>query len=311
MAELITWAPRVGATGDNQYKFGSGASMPKIYRGTVGGSTPSVSDVNALTGINQIVAEIKRQGGSASYVSDGTQKVSKTFITSLQTAINSIRTGAGASSYSFTSITDGTVKISNSILLQLRKALAVTQTTVTGSSWDGRFEFQRKDIPYGTLYTESTNHTPRDTWIGKANLGGVMNRYRFIFRMPRPSGTLSAYTFNLKFDDTSVSIIFSTSLESFGNLNVYCVNNTTDWYNTANLAVSASVSAGTNIPLALDVSVMNAMSASAYFYLMFATSVEIATGGSSTPGTSGLGIIPFETRDFAPDADYTTSAFTY
>lgn len=61
--DLITWNPRVGATGDDRYNIdlntaiGAGSSSYS--------SPPTISEINAGSGINQIIAEVNRRCGES------------------------------------------------------------------------------------------------------------------------------------------------------------------------------------------------------------------------------------------------------
>ena len=56
--DLITWSPRKGTSGDDRYDPDSTA----VRAGSSSYSTlPAISEINAATGMNQIIAEINRR----------------------------------------------------------------------------------------------------------------------------------------------------------------------------------------------------------------------------------------------------------
>lgn len=134
--DLVTWSPRVGATGDDRY------DLPENSATKAGASDysdpPTLDEINARSGMNQIIAEINRRiaiiddpdrfGGGpgltpANYVSAG-DRVLRSKIIELQTLVNAIRSAEGNSSYSFTTVTIG-LRIAELHLFELREALAI------------------------------------------------------------------------------------------------------------------------------------------------------------------------------------------
>jgi hypothetical protein len=132
--DLITWSPRVGATGDDRYDIPAGEV---ISAGTTEYSDPpTLAEVNSGSGINQVIAEYQRRraitntmpvyGGDLSgfsYVSSDT-KIQSATITDMRSNINALRQRELSSLYSpWYSETTGI--ITGALLSDLRKSLAI------------------------------------------------------------------------------------------------------------------------------------------------------------------------------------------
>ena len=124
--DLITWSPRVGATGDDRYNV---EENTKIEVGATSfSSPPTLAEVNAASGINQVIAECKRRYyqlfrsllATPSYISSES-KYSTVLLSTLKTNINTVRTYEYQTSYSFTAFD---IKPLRQNLLELRKSLA-------------------------------------------------------------------------------------------------------------------------------------------------------------------------------------------
>jgi hypothetical protein len=144
--DIITWSPRVGASGDDRYDPGEA----RVAAGTASGTfsdPPTLAQVNAATGMNQVVAEILRRCWGSSpastwlvpglmsgitpswFPTSGRIKQSGNPWDLLKSDIDDIRTCEELSAYSWSgypTITAGE-RIARETVLHLRKALATDQ----------------------------------------------------------------------------------------------------------------------------------------------------------------------------------------
>lgn len=129
--DLITWSPRIGATGDDRYDPGETIVSAGDYAGF--STLPTLAEVNASSGINQVKAEIARRTWTADYLRPGSyitvdpgyvdpeKKILSTHFNPTA-LIDTIRAGEGSSVFPWTSLPSS--RISRQRMLELRKALA-------------------------------------------------------------------------------------------------------------------------------------------------------------------------------------------
>lgn len=138
MADLITWSPRVGATGDDRYNVPD--DTPVRAGSSSFSSPPTIAEVNAATDINQVAAEINRRRftdqqllwsiPAISYVAAG-DRISPTYLaTTLRNAIDRIRLNDDQSAYSWTAGLAANSPIRKAHIFDLRKALATPSLIV-------------------------------------------------------------------------------------------------------------------------------------------------------------------------------------
>lgn len=132
--DIITWDPRVGSTGDDRYDPGEDI---RIEAGASDySSRPTHTEINARSGINQILAEANRRiwpGNSQNrinanvslfnYVSAG-DRIDAADLTDLNTRINNVRDWENQSAFSFTRAVAAGDIIKRNDVLEWRKALA-------------------------------------------------------------------------------------------------------------------------------------------------------------------------------------------
>ena len=196
--DIVTWSPRVGATGDDRYDPGNAM---RIAAGTASGTfsdPPTITQVNAASGINQVIAEIRRRcwGTSpASYwITPGdlsglapswcptSGKYLYTTFNTLKSAVDSIRTTEGQSAFSWSEYplasADRTVR---AIVTELRKALATDQYILYRWLADhgGYYGLQATTSPYPTI---STVYLRNNCAFGEA--GSTKYRGYLFFRLP-------------------------------------------------------------------------------------------------------------------------------
>ena len=121
---MPTWHPRLGNTGDDAYRWGMDNL---INAGTSAySSPPTLAQVNAGSGLNQIIAETKRQGGGASLsYTDPDTLMATGFFNDMKTAIDTLRSSLGRPAFPWAAWPISTeMLIRDQHLFELRKALA-------------------------------------------------------------------------------------------------------------------------------------------------------------------------------------------
>ena len=93
--DLVTWSPAVGGSGTDRYDLPAGSYVPAGSSSF--SSTPTISEINASSGINQIIGLINRRGrlfvsgySDLSYATSG-ERITKSFYDSIKTKIGSLR----------------------------------------------------------------------------------------------------------------------------------------------------------------------------------------------------------------------------
>jgi len=129
---MANWTPRQGVAGEALIHWGV---QNLINAGTsVYSNPPTQVQVDAGSGINQIVAELKRQGGGGSVAyTNTTTRMGVTYLNSIKTAIDALRTAQGWPAYVWTvwPISAG-VLLSDQHLYELRKG--VTSPLIVNAS---------------------------------------------------------------------------------------------------------------------------------------------------------------------------------
>lgn len=132
--DLITWSPRVGSTGDDRYDPGE---VPLVDgSSSFSGAYPTMAEVNASSGLNQIILELKRRFMGPSCVTDGARHVASLLAT-MKSNADDVRGLYELPAYSWTA---SYVAGNRSVRLQiadLRKALAVDHIrAVVSVAWE-------------------------------------------------------------------------------------------------------------------------------------------------------------------------------
>ena len=211
--DLITWSPRVGATGDDRY------TLPANTRITAGGSSysslPLLSEVNAGSYHNQFASELKRRqtdlgiAPSHGLATAGLSKASTAL--SANSQIDAIRSAEGSSAWSWSEAPSTGSVATASHILESRKALATDH-----------FHFPIPDLEldstdvnnyqttryHGTGYYPPTYQNNLSRSVKRAGqdvLGSSFGAYRFfrVFTVPYSYETIASAT--LTFDLTSVT----------------------------------------------------------------------------------------------------------
>lgn len=178
--DLVTWAPRVGSSGDNLYNVPGATKLDgtldtgapcSVQAADVSGfsATPTIAQLNASSGFNQVAGAYNRRAltynsrfgtalVSASYVAVGNQPAAADF-TGLLSKINTMRAAegwaGGSLAWPISTPTAGGI-IRGHHLAFLRKALAISGT-FNMTPWASNSAVdQRTDSPtYGTKTAES------------------------------------------------------------------------------------------------------------------------------------------------------------
>jgi len=144
---MPTWSPRVGASGEDAYRWGVNNLVNAET--TAYSTPPTLAQVNAGSGLNQILAELKRQGGGAGLGYTSTANLlGVTFLNALKGGVDALRTSLGRGVFPWT-----VWPISNVLLLrdqhlyELRRAL-VEPVVVNAST---AFYIQGQDLVDKTL----------------------------------------------------------------------------------------------------------------------------------------------------------------
>jgi hypothetical protein len=136
--DLVTWSPRVGASGDDRY------NLPAEARFEAGSSsfstTPTLAEVNASSGMNQVIAECRRRRSFTPSFKQAGDPVKAAHFTDLQAHIDAIRSIEEMSAWSWSAVPAAGGRIQAAHLSELRKALAVDNVYV------------RPYFDYGTTY---------------------------------------------------------------------------------------------------------------------------------------------------------------
>ena len=137
---MPTWNPRVGDSGEDQYHWGTDHL---IEAGTSAYSNPpTLPQVNAGSGLNQIVAETKRQGGGGGLTYTNTSALmGVSWLNAAKDAIDALRVAKGRGPYAWTVWPISTAAlVSDQHLYELRRALVepIVVNAATAFSIRGR-----------------------------------------------------------------------------------------------------------------------------------------------------------------------------
>lgn len=246
--DLVTWAPRVGASGDDAYNIPGGTKLNASVdsgnptRIEAGGSTftspvPTIAEINASSQWNQVIGLYNRRQSQMNTILNGTPtpisyispdtRITAATIAALYTAIGSLRTSEGFGAYTFPTAEIAANKIVYGYhLAHARKALAISGVqTKTLKKWAR----DRLESPYGTvnaarssIYTGSTpvsNYGPRAPFQGGPNdlsFDGLANGYRRV----RYIGTFPVFGFtdSAQIVTATLKLVASTSGTTTGYL---------------------------------------------------------------------------------------------
>lgn len=300
--DLITWSPRIGATGDDRYNVNPETLI------AAGSSTysdpPTITEINAGTDLNQIIAECNRRthgshdadyySNSANFITPRTalsyiavgDRITFTILSTIQTRIDSIRSTEGSTAYSWSAVASvQQVKIQH--LYELRNALAIDHLRVYTYIPNGYFSqsLMRNNNFYPPTTTsvlaDSTGLTGQDKIFG-----GNYRKYRsyFFFKMPSGFPTLGVGTFNSsgkRIDATSYTVNFYRTNSDLNPLD------TGDWGNLDNLENSVdslTLFASTNVVNAFTFTITpSALSAGNNFTFIGTSAKDEA---DTSPGTN-------------------------
>ena len=211
--DLVTWSPRVGASGDDRY------TLPANTRITAGGSSyssfPLLSEVNAGSDYNQFASELKRRqtdlGIAVSHplATAGLTKASTAL--SANSQIDAIRSAEGSSAWSWSEAPSVGSVATASHILESRKALATDHFHFPipdlGSSSTSANNYQTTRY-IGTGYYPPTYQSNLSKSVKRAGqlvvgFSFTANRFFRVFSVPYSYETFSSAT--LDFDLTSVT----------------------------------------------------------------------------------------------------------
>ena len=220
--DQVTWAPRRGDTGDDQYDVADDCGIAAGDAGAFS-ATPTIEEIEASSGLNQVVALANRRllqfktrfGGTAltalPYFTSET-RYARTAWNNLETRIKSIRTLEGFDNTGlFATAHAAGDRIARTHILALRKALRISGTLIRLGWCDGGgvgagdkgAPYVRRDWPYGTIILEYWQTGGILTPAGQAYAGPSFRyqRRRGLWSCPMPdwvanlvSATASVYS---------------------------------------------------------------------------------------------------------------------
>lgn len=185
--DLVTWNPRVGASGDDRYAWPPEA---RLFAGpSVFSNPPTLQEVNAASGLNQLVGETaRRRYLQATGFFQGDVQTSRTLLGLLMSGIGSTRNLEGRPTFPFTKTSwnkDEAFRAQH--LLEMRKALATDYIAVYPNLAEYRYEPALQST-FRNL-TASRAAFPATAWgfdiidgvsdaFGQSFAGGMFNRIR-------------------------------------------------------------------------------------------------------------------------------------
>lgn len=257
-------------------------------------TNPTLADVNATKGLNQIMAEIQRRrvqlGLSLSPVYlDGTDRLTALWLLDRRNDINLIRTVGGMAAYSWTgALASGVPALRAEAITRVNTITALRQAldvpTILYWTMSGYNNWIATCNPYPTILSQVVSSG--SGYVGKFPFSGDSSqRQRCIFYrsagLPKiPSGIVSARVLVRV-------VVRNTLLESFGSLKVYlCPNGTNpalvgSYDPTLSVLLGSKADAdlpGGDVLITLDASVLAAR-AGDDLTLLFTTSVEEVGAG--------------------------------
>jgi len=253
--DLVTWAPRVGTSGDDLYNIPGATKLDgtidtgeptRIQAGSSAGfsTTPTIPELNASSDLNQIYGLANRRirtfntlfGTSLltlTYITPGT-RITVAHITTARTRINALRVAEGFANFSFFADVGAGKRMKGDAIAELRKSLRIAGVQKIPTFSTESTGFNRNDNPYNTLVSESLGSlTGR---IGKERASGAgtrMLRRRFLqsHRIPDWFDQAHVVSAQLRFG----VVVVDQTLEAF-NLVLYSSN--TDDHTYGSVAVA-------------------------------------------------------------------------
>ena len=331
--DLVTWAPRVGSTGDDVYNVPGGTKLDgsvdtggpcTVQAGDSSGfsATPTVAQLNASSGINQVIGLYNRRAlmfnaafgtslATIAYIVSGTMPKATDF-TNILTKINTLRGGSAGTNEGWTggnlawpiSTPTAGQPIMGHHLAFLRKALAISGTMVCNNGGAKMWQYTRNDSPYGTGTSESQTSNAGFN-VGQIT-GPPITRSRTIcnFRVPDfVSAGLTSATLGIQFTSPSAG-------SPAWNYNVYSANSDVSapsltpayggTYYTANSALEGSFNATLGTAQNLSITAAHVQSrANGYMGFLCVSSREFAgTVATATEDAASAGSFPTLTLTF-------------
>jgi hypothetical protein len=302
--DLIQWVPRVGDTGDDRYDPGEA----RIVAGLDDFSAiPTIAEVNASSGVNQIRAELIRRtlnkGGTDYFVPGtytgvtypATQTANVrigTIEATTKTAIDMVRVAEQSSAYSWGTMGTAGTRISRANMLAFRKALAIDCI-----HW---FRSERATETGHSIRAACLTYPTPDNWAiltsaaaGEGPYSARKAKYRGYLNFKLPAGlpadmTASLYCWYTRGNVYTTKLFRSDSYlgpidtGDWGNLD-------TEIFSAANNTFAASAATEYKVELALS----ETWQPSTDYTIIFAHGEEIANSGpysssdSMQAGTGG------------------------
>jgi len=310
--DLVTWAPRVGASADDAYNIPGATKLDgsvdsgaptRMKAGSSAGfsTTPTIAEINASSDLNQVYGLANRRIrnyntqfgtalGTLTYVA-AEARITATHITTARTRINALRVAEGFDNYNFTADVAVGKPMKGDAIAELRKALGIAgiqKIIVPSSSLVNGF--RRTDNPYNTLVSESLGNVT--SLIGKARLSPTnLRRERILisWRIPDwfdPAEVVTAET------RAAINSIDQT-MEAF-NVVLYASNTDDHTYSSVTVAYNLNTLVYSGAPVAgdlsmpMDLAVLDARKGS-YLSMIYGTDNETANAGGGGSGTQKSG----------------------
>lgn len=254
--DLITWAPRKGATGDDRYD--PDASAIKAGNSTYS-SPPTPDEVLNGSDLNQVIAYTNLRTYSVpastgnhaafsplSYVTQG-NKIKTTDWSAIKSRIDSMRIKAGQSAFSWTVAFTTGVKITRQHMLELRKAAILdyfevyaTLDYTSPSLFNYNWQIEKTGnttYPPGTVIVDVINHVGQTRETTPSFVYDIYRAPYFFNILASAPATLSAAKFAFGYSYTSSRI---WTLKLYRANTYFGPLDTGDWGNLDNLEDSAA-----------------------------------------------------------------------
>jgi hypothetical protein len=322
--DIITWNPRISAIGDDAYNIPGATKLDdtqdaggptRIEAGeTLFSTVPIISELNASSGINQIIGLINRRIQGFKNAFPGllypfgfnvlpylvpNSRITAASIAGIAPAINAIRQAEGFANFVFDANPGVGSLVKGKIFSQFRKALRISgvstrgvQGTNAASGIDctkyNQFNYLRVDNPYGTFVSDLIQQISAiGIDAGKHfNTASTFRRLRLLYTIiVPPDWTMNAADVHLLQNFSPATL--ATTLEAF-DLNLYSANlseyprtigGSDDMDNLEAQILAPAVS--TQYSLAIDPTRF-ASKAGNWFSMIFTTAHEAAGTGVST-----------------------------
>jgi hypothetical protein len=336
--DLVTWSPRVGSTGDDQYNLPGATKIDgsldtgnptRIDVGDASGfsTIPTIAEINASSGLNQIVGLVNRRRGNANallgtafaalpYFTPGA-KITYTNIAALQSGVIATRTIDSLEVYPvglWPAYSTGK-PIAGNLIAHFRKALRISGKYFGTSRYTyGLREvfYGRRDSPWGTPYSETVS-PPQSYMAGKYFLpvGSQQWRMRILYAQALPEWVVSTEgSAIVHFTPSS----YNNALEAGWTLDAYLsdsddhawtIGSYTGWpYNTDTLLASFAYSTLSRQTASVSMSTLAAR-AGTWLSLVFGNSYEIA-GTGAAPTVAYTNATVSESAPYGIEIDYGT-----